>query len=129
MWTSDVARQAGVNSQTLRFYERRGVLPKPPRRRSGYRDYPEDAVRIIRFVKRAQELGFTLDEAKELVRLRRAAGRRERVRSIAARKIAEIDRRIAELQAMRAALADLVHACHAGRELECPILEALEGSA
>ncbi|MGH7685399.1 MAG: MerR family transcriptional regulator, partial [Candidatus Dormibacteria bacterium] len=62
MRTSQVARQSGVNIQTLRYYERRGLLQQPPRRPSGYRDYTLEAVRVVRFVKRAQELGFSLDE-------------------------------------------------------------------
>ena len=61
MRISEAAGQAGVNVQTLRYYERRGLLPKPPRRSSGYREFPDDAVRIVRFIKRAQELGFSLD--------------------------------------------------------------------
>src|SRR4029453_16136340 len=64
------AEQAGVNVQTLRYYERRGLLPRTPRRDSGYREFPADAVRIVRFIKRAQDLGFTLDEVEELLRLR-----------------------------------------------------------
>ena len=64
------AERAGVNVQTLRYYERRGLLPRPPRRTSGYREFPDEAVRVVRFVKRAQDLGFTLDEIEELLRLR-----------------------------------------------------------
>ena len=62
MWISQTAREAGVNPQTLRYYERRGLLARPPRRGSGYREYSADAVRIVRFIKKAQELGFSLDE-------------------------------------------------------------------
>lgn len=74
--TSDVAKAAGVNVQTLRYYEREGILPAPRRASSGYRQYGDEAVRIITFVKRAQELGFTLREAKELLRLRSAGPKR-----------------------------------------------------
>jgi len=66
----EVAGRAGVNVQTLRFYERRGLLPEPPRRASGYREYAPESVRRVRFIKRAQELGFTLAEVEELLRLR-----------------------------------------------------------
>jgi Hg(II)-responsive transcriptional regulator len=126
MWISEAAGQAGVNVQTLRYYERRGLLPKAPRRRSGYREFADDAVRIVRFIKRAQELGFSLDEVEELLRLRRNSGRhRVRIRALAERRIADIDRKIAELERMRGALQTLVHACHAGTTLECPIIEAL----
>ena len=126
MWISQAAEQAGVNVQTFRYYERRGLLPKPPRRTSGYREFPDDAVRIVRFIKRAQELGFSLDEVEQLLKLRRHSGRnRERIRSLAERRIGDIERRIGELQRMRGALQTLVHTCHAGTRLECPIIEAL----
>jgi Hg(II)-responsive transcriptional regulator len=128
MWISQTAREAGVNAQTLRFYERRGLLPKPPRRGSGYREYPEDAVRIVRFIKRAQELGFSLDEIEALVRLRGVRkSERHRVSAIAEKKIAQIDGKIAHLEAMRAALATLVKSCHRGGDAECPIIDALNG--
>ncbi len=126
MWISQTAKKAGVNTQTLRYYERRGLLPKPPRRGSGYREYPDDAVRIVRFIKRAQELGFSLDEVETLVRLRGVRrGERQRVRAIAEKKIAQVDEKIAQLQAMRAALSTLVESCHHGGAAECPIIEAL----
>ena len=67
--SGELAKQAGVNVETLRVYERKGILPQPPRRASGYREYPPDAVDRIRFIKRAQELGFTLKEIKELLEL------------------------------------------------------------
>ena len=122
------AEQAGVNVQTLRYYERRGLLPRPPRRTSGYREFPDEAVRVVRFVKRAQDLGFTLDEIEELLRLRSDKRRdRARVRSVATRRVLDIDRRIAELQAMRHALSHLVYCCEEGSTLECPIIEALDG--
>ena len=122
------AEQAGVNVQTLRYYERRGLLPRPPRRTSGYREFPDEAVRVVRFVKRAQDLGFTLDEIEELLRLRSDQRRdRARVRSVATTRVRDIDRKIAELQAMRQALSHLVHCCEEGSTLECPIIEALDG--
>jgi MerR family transcriptional regulator, mercuric resistance operon regulatory protein len=69
MRTGEVALQAQVNAQTLRYYERRGLLPEPQRTRSGYRAYTPDAVRVVRFVKRAQQLGFTLDDIEDLLHL------------------------------------------------------------
>ena len=127
MWISEAAEQAGVNVQTLRYYERRGLLPKPPRRGSGYREFPDETVRVVRFIKRAQDLGFTLDEVDELLRLRRNSGRnRQRIRSVAERRVREIDRKLAELERMRGALRMLIHSCHEGTALECPIIEALE---
>ena len=127
MWISEAAEQAGVNVQTVRYYERRGLLPKAPRRASGYREFPAEAVRTVRFIKRAQELGFSLDEVEELLRLQRSSSRdRPRIRKIAERRIAQIDQKIAELDRMRTALRGLVHACHEGTTLECPIIEALD---
>ncbi len=127
MWISEAAQQAGVNVQTLRYYERRGLLPKPPRRGSGYREFPDDAVRIVRFIKKSQELGFSLDEAQELLRLRRQSGRnRARIGAIAEEKIRQIERKIDELERIKGALTTLVHACHEGTTLECPIIEALD---
>src|SRR5437867_67173 len=127
MRISEAAGQAGVNVQTLRYYERRGLLPKPPRRSSGYREFPDDAVRVVRFIKRAQELGFSLDEVEELLQLRRSSRRdRGRIRKVAEQRIVQITQKIAELDRMRVALRGLVHACHDGTTLDCPIIEALE---
>lgn len=124
------AEQAGVNIQTLRYYERRGLLPKPPRRTSGYREFADDAVRMVRFIKRAQDLGFTLDEVEELLRLRDDRRRdRSRIRSVAERRIRQIEQKVTELQAMKRALSHLVHCCADGSTLECPIIEALDGAA
>lgn len=122
------AAQAGVNIQTMRYYERRGLLPRPPRRQSGYREFPDDAVRVVRFVKRAQDLGFTLDEIEELLHLRNDKRRdRARVRAVAGRRVKDIERKIGELQAMKKALSHLLHCCEDGSTLECPIIEALDG--
>jgi len=127
MWISEAAEQAGVNIQTLRYYERRGLLPRAPRRASGYREFPDDAVRIVRFIKRAQDLGFSLDEVEQLLRLRRHSGRnRARIRSVAEEKIHQIDEKVAELERMKRALQTLVHSCRDGASLDCPIIEALD---
>src|SRR5215216_250226 len=102
MRTGEVAAQAEVNVQTLRYYERRGLLPEPERQKSGYRVYGPDAVRTVRFVKRAQELGFGLRDAQALLAL--AGGGPpscDAARELAREKIAELDRRIADLSAMR----------------------------
>jgi DNA-binding transcriptional MerR regulator len=127
--TGEAARAAGVNVQTLRFYEREGILPPPRRAPSGYRQYGDDAVRIVSFVKRAQELGFTLREAKELLRLRAAGPKRAAAaRAAAASKLDDIDKKVRDLNAIRAALTSLVDACACadGGAVRCPILEALE---
>jgi Hg(II)-responsive transcriptional regulator len=128
MRIGDVAARAGVNTQTLRYYERRGILGEPKRSSSGYREYPTDTVRLIRFIKRAQELGFTLNEIEELITLRQTTPkRRGKVRELAAAKMRDIDEKLARLQAMRSALYTLVEDCTCGSEtLTCPILEALD---
>lgn len=126
MWIGRTAKAAGVNAQTLRYYERRGLLARPSRRGSGYREYSADAVAVVRFIKRAQDLGFSLDEIEELIKLRGVRrGERHRVRALAERKIDEIDRKIDRLRAMRDALRTLVESCHRGGSAECPIIEAL----
>jgi DNA-binding transcriptional MerR regulator len=129
--TGQVAKAGGVNIQTVRFYEREGLLPPPRRSASGYRQYTEDAVRIVMFVKRAQELGFTLREAKQLVRLRSLGPKRaETAKAAAEAKLRDIDEKLRDLTAMRAALASLVDSCQrCGGPITCPILEALEGSS
>jgi Hg(II)-responsive transcriptional regulator len=126
--TGEVAARAGVNVQTLRYYERRGLLEEPRRRSSGYREYPPEAVQLIRFVKRAQELGFTLAEIEDLLRLRadRNASCGE-VRSRADSKIEDIEQKIRHLRAMKRALAVLVASCAIeGTTRRCPILEVLD---
>ncbi len=126
MWIGQAARAAGVNAQTLRYYERRGLIGRARRGRSGYREYPDEAVAVVRFIKRAQDLGFSLDEIEQLIALRGVRrGDRHRVRAIAQRKIDDIDGKIAHLRAMRDALAALVASCHAGGDADCPIIEAL----
>ncbi len=124
----DVAKQAEVNIETLRYYERQGIVPKPPRTRSNYRIYPEDTVRRVRFVKHAQELGFSLKEIKDLLSLRATPGAScQDVQQRATAKINEIDEKILSLQAMQQVLHKLVRQCAArrGSLSDCPILESL----
>jgi Hg(II)-responsive transcriptional regulator len=129
MKIGEVAARAGVNPQTLRYYERRGLLREPDRSQSGYRSYSPDAVRVVRFVKHAQELGFTLSDIDELLQL--AAGEPgtcRAVRALAKTKLAELDRKIAMLRAMRRSLERLVKTCDRPRaQRECPLLQAIEG--
>jgi MerR family mercuric resistance operon transcriptional regulator len=126
--TAEVAKRGGVNLETIRYYERRGLLPKPRRTVSGYRAFAPDAVRRLRFVKRAQALGFSLKEIKELLSLRAAPKARcADIRERAEVKIAEIDAKIRSLQAMRKALLRLTAACTGrGSVSDCPILESLD---
>ena len=123
-----IANQAGVNTDTLRYYEREGIIAKPVRNGSNYRVYSEDAVLRVRFVKRAQELGFSLAEIKELLELRiseeASCGN---VRDQAQAKIEDLDGKISSLRAMRRVLLQLVARCSGeGPVSECPILEALD---
>jgi MerR family transcriptional regulator, copper efflux regulator len=123
-----VAEKGRVNLQTIRYYEREGLLPAPPRLASGYRLFTEDTVRRVRFIKRAQELGFTLAEIRDLLNLRVDESRSSsEVRSIAQAKIADIDEKIRSLLAMKQALTHLTDRCsgHAPAS-ECPILESID---
>ncbi len=127
----EVARKAGVNLQTVHYYEKRGLLGKPPRSISNYRLYPSDAVLRIRFIKRAQELGFTLKEIKELLSLRAAPRTRcASVRKRAKVKVHEIEDKVCTLQAMLKALSKLISECSGeGPVTQCPILEAMDSGA
>ena len=123
-----LAKQAGVNVETVRYYERRHLIPEPPRNGSGYRQYSEDFVLRIRFVKRAQELGFSLNEIKDLLALRvESETVCDDVRKQATLKIVAIKAKMQLLQKMQQTLAGLVRACEANELTgECPILKTLD---
>lgn len=131
MRTHEVAERAGVNTQTLRYYERRGLLAEPPRSPAGYRDYPPTAVEVLRFVKRSQELGFTLAEVEQLLELAAGGPRScEAARTLAEAHIAGLDGKIADLHRMRDSLAALVATCERPRaDRSCPLLATLESDA
>lgn len=122
-----LAKKTGVNIETVRYYERRGLIPVPPRRESGYRQYSQDAVTRIQFIKHAKELGFSLKEILELLSLRVDPDTScADVKRQAGDKIVEIDEKIQALQRMKEALTKLAAACKGvGPTSECPILEAL----
>jgi MerR family copper efflux transcriptional regulator len=124
-----VARRVGVAIDTIRYYEREGLLPEPLRRASGYRSYGEGTITQLRFIRRAKDLGFTLDEIRELLTL--SADRQRGVKAVkrrAEKRLAAIEQRIAELQRVRDGLAELVASCPGhGKPEECPILRALSG--
>jgi Hg(II)-responsive transcriptional regulator len=126
--TSEVAAQAHVNAQTLRYYERRGLLPQPERTRSGYRAYTPDAVRVVRFVKRAQQLGFTLDDVGELLHLAGGGPAScDEAQTMARARIADLQRRIDDLAGMRDALARLLDTCdQPPARRDCPILRDIQ---
>lgn len=118
----------GVNAETLRYYERRGLLDHPPRTSGGYRDYPAGAVALLRFIKRAQELGFTLDEVEELLHL--DGGGPDScgaARALAEARHADLQARITDLQRMSDSLAELIGTCDLPRsDRSCALLEAIE---
>jgi MerR family copper efflux transcriptional regulator len=122
-----VAKRAGVPIDTIRYYEREGLLPEPLRRASGYRSYNESAIRRLRFIRRAKDLGFTLEEIRDLLAL--SADRRGGVRAVrkrAEQRLADIEARIAELTRIRKGLQQLIEACPGHGDPEhCPILRAL----
>jgi MerR family mercuric resistance operon transcriptional regulator len=128
MTIGQLAREARVNVETVRFYERRSLMPRPPRRASGYREYPQEAVRRIRFIQRAKELGFSLREIAELLRLRVDPGRScADVKRQAGTKLADIETKLHELRRMKAALEKLSAECSGrGPTSQCPLLDALE---
>ena len=121
-----VAKLTGVNVETIRYYQRRRLLAEPDKPHMGYRRYPADSVKHIRFIKRAQALGFTLEEIAELLRLEEARACAE-TRALAAHKMRLIDRKLTGLAAMRKALAGLVQQCDMKQSSKgCPIIEVLE---
>jgi Hg(II)-responsive transcriptional regulator len=128
-WTvGELAKKADVNVETIRYYERRRIMPRPMRTRAGYRIYPAEAVQRLRFVKRAQDLGFSLNEIQELLNLRIASGTTSAdIRQRAEAKISDIERKIRRLTAMKKTLTRITSACSGcGPITECPILESLD---
>jgi Hg(II)-responsive transcriptional regulator len=129
MTIGQIAERTGVGVETVRFYERQGLLPEPPRRPSGYRQYPEGTVRRLRFIRRAKELGFSLREIHELLALRADSPELcHDLRGQAAAKLADLEERIADLERMRRALSELARTCESHRGSGCPLLDALERS-
>jgi MerR family copper efflux transcriptional regulator len=124
---SQLAKHAQVTVETVRYYERRGLLPEPPRRASGYRQYSQDDLAYLQFIRRAQTLGFSLKEIAELLALRVDPTMScHDVRERAAHKLADVDAKIRALENMRGALERLIAACSGqGPVSACPILDAL----
>lgn len=127
MTSGQLAKKSGVGVETLRFYEREGLLEKPARSGSNYRQYPTEAVGRVQFIRRAQLLGFQLKDIKELLALRDdpdAASREVRDKAVA--KLTDIDQRITDLEAMKAELTRLIAACDgSGPAARCPIITAI----
>jgi len=125
-----LARRAGVNVETVRYYQRRGLIPVPARPLGGIRHYSGESVRCLRFIKRAQQLGFTLREVAELLTIAGGTSCSSKC-EVGASRLADIERRIADLISMQRALARLVEGCQSGArdESPCPVIEALGSSA
>lgn len=123
------AERSGVSARMLRHYESLGLLSGVARTESGYRQYTEADIHSLRFIKRSRDLGFSMDEITELMGLwqnrRRASSS---VKRIAEKHLAELEQRIADMQAMQRTLSKLVHCCHGDARPDCPILEDLAGA-
>lgn len=121
-----LAEQSGVSSKTIRYYEEVGLLPEPRRSANGYRRYDERSVHILRFVGRARELGFSMQDIEELLALWNNKRRKSKnVRAIAESHLATIQAKIAKLQTMQDSLQHLIHCCHGDDRPDCPILDEL----
>ena len=123
----ELSRRTQCNIETIRYYERIGLLPQPRRHGGRFRRYGDDDIARLRFIRRARQLGFTLDEVRALLRLSAADGEAVRVeaRSIAAAHIEDIRAKIADLQAMEHVLNDAICECDAGKRPRCPLIEVL----
>lgn len=127
----ELSRRSGCNIETIRYYERIGVLPRPPRSASRYRLYGRDDVNRLTFVRRARELGFSLDEVRALLALSADQGRETcvEVRELAVGHLADVRAKIADLRAMERALTDAVRRCDTGEPAGCPLIDALSAAA
>lgn len=123
---SQAAQRSGVSAKMLRHYESLGLLPAVARTEAGYRLYGDKEVHILRFIRRSRDLGFSIAEITELLALWQNRRRQSaQVRRIAQAHIEDLDRRLAEMQAMRRSLAQLLHCCHGDERPDCPILDDL----
>jgi Hg(II)-responsive transcriptional regulator len=121
-----LARAAEVGVDTVRFYERAGLMPRPPRTAAGYRTYASDDVERLRFIRRAKALGFSLEEIAELLRLAEGKGGRGGVKALAEKRLRDLEQKIRELTVFRDTLAHFVHACSGhGPVAGCPIIDAV----
>lgn len=118
------AKAAGINVETLRYYERLGLLPRPDRAANGYRRYDEAALKPLRFIRRAQAMGFALAEVRELLLLEDGLDCRT-AQKLARAKLEQVERQLADLCRMRARLTDTVVACADGGRARCPLIDAL----
>lgn len=123
----EVSKRSTVNSKMIRRYEELGIIPKAGRSDSGYRQYSENDVHILKFVKRARELGFSMKDIKQLVSLWRNRSRpSSQVKSIAQKHVSELEKKLFEIQSMLGTLNKLVKNCHGDQRPDCPILDELQ---
>jgi MerR family copper efflux transcriptional regulator len=124
----EASARSGVSAKMIRYYEEIGLLPEPDRRESGYRLYGDSDVHRLRFVRRARDFGFPVERIRELLRLWQDRRRPSaEVKRIAEAHVAELDKKIAELTALRDSMKDLAKRCHGDQRPDCPILADLEG--
>jgi MerR family mercuric resistance operon transcriptional regulator len=124
----ELSRRTGVNIETIRYYERINIMPKPPRTASGRRVYGEMESRALAFIRRARELGFTLDEIRVLLAVAAEGGGHQacvEVRDLAARHLADLRAKITDLKAMESVLTDAVDRCAQGESTRCPLIDTL----
>ncbi len=130
MKISDVADRSGLPPKTIRYYEDIGLMRPASRQGNGYRDYDDRDVQVLRFLKRARGLGFSVADCRNLLSLYEDRERASAdVKALAQHRVAEIDRKIAELHTMRDALTHLVERCHGDDRPDCPILDDLAGDS
>jgi MerR family mercuric resistance operon transcriptional regulator len=127
----ELSRRTQCNIETIRYYERIGLLPEPRRTAGRYRRYESDDIGRLRFIRRARQLGFSLDEVRALMRLGAADGEdvRAEARGLAATHLIEVRAKIADLQAMERILASTIRECDAGQQPRCPLIEVLSGES
>lgn len=127
----ELSRRTQCNVETIRYYERIGLLPKPRRESGSFRRYDEDDVSRLQFIRRARQLGFTLDEVRSLLRLSIVNGQdgRAQVRSIATVHVADIRAKIADLRAMETVLTEAICECESAEGQRCPLIEVLSRDA
>jgi MerR family copper efflux transcriptional regulator len=126
----EIAARSGMPPKTIRYYESVGLIPEARRTDSGYRVYDVRDLRILRFIHRARDLGFSVKDVGELLALWRDPHRSSaEVKDLARAHVADIDRKVAELRAMRRAVLDLMESCHGDERPDCPIIDDLAGSA
>jgi MerR family copper efflux transcriptional regulator len=125
----EAAKASGVSAKMIRHYESVGLFPEATRTESGYRQYTDKEIGTLRFIRQSRDLGFSIEQIRELLGLWQNRKRSSRqVRALAQAHIEELDAKLKELQAMKATLEHLVHCCHGDDRPDCPIIESLEGA-